>query len=414
MLRTLNLPVAALHLNVSSALSEAKTDWRSHVAAIAMSTAGLLQLTEFEFRSPLLVALWGSIIAGIIVAASMDIQVRPLRSFRICLWIVVVCGWIAIPVSALTGGNLPQTISLAIFLLPMLLYFRYGQYQQLDRVMYWMIPGLFLHSGWALYEALVIGQHRVQGLSTNQNAGAGILAFAIIYFASHPKLKWITLPMIAALPFFGSRWVTVVTVGMVVLIFASRYVPWRYLIFGLILAVVFAFTFGNQLIIDSYRIEGRDARDHRSDAISRMLPQDGDGTIWRDLLIPSGFLNTGIHSLPIRLATEFGIYSGVAFIVLGGMGLCRKPRYTSAWWMLFMSLALSVMYYHTWVGPIAMFWWVPLGVRHSEIAEAKEKARFRGKIESDPLKHEATLVTSQPKPRENTILGEIVQVREQE
>ncbi len=371
MLRSISLPTIT-NWNVSEVLATARTHWRSHVAAFCMSTAGLIQLTEFDFGSPMLLILWALITAGIIVAAGMDIEVKSLRSFKICLWVIVICGWIAIPVSFLTHGGLPQTVSLAMFLFPMLLYYRYGQYQQLERVMTWMIPGLFIHAGWAFFTAFVLHQTRVQGLSTNQNAGSGIIAFGIIYFASHPKLKWLTPPLLMVLPFFGSRWVTVITVLMVILIFASRYVPWKWLFVGMAAALIFSFTTNLEIINDSYRITGRVARDHQNDAVTRMFPQKGDGTMWRDLLIPSGFSDTFIHSLPVRLSTEFGIYTGIAFVTLGGMAIWRKPRFTPAWWMVLMSLGFSVMYYHTWVGPIAMFWWLPLGERHSEIANEKD------------------------------------------
>ncbi len=115
----------------------------------------------------------------------------------------------------------------------------------------------------------------------------------------------------------------------------------------------------NSHLLEAYRI-GESAADTTSIIQShvawRLTGQTDFLTPW--IIVPQGFINSQLHNVPIRMISETGLLSGLAWVAVGLFGLIRRPPYSYAWWMMLAVCLLSGMYYFTWSGPLGVFWWL--------------------------------------------------------
>lgn len=284
------------------------------------------------------------------------------KEVGLCI-LIVLSAVIAIPLSAVFDRNIAASgfqAGLALLLFPLLFV------QDIKRILYVMIPACYLQAGmmawqWFFQE----GVFRAPGLAHNANAGSALLLLGAIFLATHPRLKWLAVPLLVAIPFSGSRWTLIIATLVFGLMFLARYVHWRYLLIGISVAFIALFSFQHDQIKSAFRVGNaagvtqttaatiRIGGTHSQERLTASTP-----VVTPKLLIPQGFVNSDLHNVPLRMAVETGLLSGVAWIAVGMLVLYRRPRYCYAWWMMLAVCLLSLMYYHTWVGPMGAFWWL--------------------------------------------------------
>lgn len=272
---------------------------------------------------------------------------RPSRVLLGLFTLIIASAWLSVPLSALFGGNLAGTLWLAILttVLAPLAWIR-----DIKAVLLWLTPVWLVQAGVSLYQWLFTDATRVNGIAENTNAGAAFLLLGCVYLMNgNSRAKWLILPMVAALPFTGSRWVAVVAAVVVLGLFARRYVDWRYIAIGVVVTLVLVMAVGWSDIAATFQRPST-----LSVHVGGFESQPDLPPSW----IPRGFYDSGIHIVPWRMAHETGILSGLAWVAATAYGLWSRPRFDYRWWLLLTVALLSAMYYFTWIGPVGWAWWL--------------------------------------------------------
>lgn len=282
------------------------------------------------------------------------IELRWTSEVALCL-IIGASGIVATILSPLFDRNIFATAfltSATILLIPLLFV------KNTEKIFYAMIPLCYLQAilmTWQWFTQ-AIGV-RSTGFVVNANAGSSLLLLGAIFLVTHTRYKWLAVPLLVAIPFSGSRWVLIVAAVVFALLFVSKHVQWRYLLAGITVAFILLFALQYNQVRAVYRIGGSDKpiANVGVDTKYRLVPPI---TMGADLLIPRGFIDSNLHNVPLRMSVETGLVSGAAWLAVVGLVLYRRPRYDYAWWMMLAVCLLSIMYYHTWIGPMGVFWWL--------------------------------------------------------
>lgn len=325
-----------------------------------IAVAVTLQFLDPSIYSILTGFIFGVLFLGVMLRPLPNKGAGKLIYGGICLILGSVV--VALPVSAFLG-NLAPTLILAALTLLGWLYF-YGAPD--SRIFYYLIPLWVTHCGLAIYQWFVQDQNRVIGLTPNANATAGMLLLAAIWIM-HTRFKWGAIPFVVAMLFTGSRWTVVVAVFVLGAIFLFQSVPRKWLLPGLagIIALVVLLNLTSLFIgfriIDGLEENVAKFADDTAFRLDLAAAREG-GAIW--WLIPKGFVDSGMHSLPIRLAFETGVISALAWIALTAWTIKKASYREAPFWMIVTVGLLSVMYYHIWLGPNGAMWWILLSVIH--------------------------------------------------
>jgi hypothetical protein len=349
---------------------------RENISAAYFAGAILLAL-----RSPSIVSL-GMVLYGLCIFLGFYYAPRRI-SFplpAILSLVIVASAFIAILISLfIEDRNTPATAFLAM---ATALLFPLIWATNIERIFYALIPGWFLQASVMTWQWFAEGASRTGGIAENENAGSAFLLLGMIFLATHKRLKWLAIPLLIAMPFSGSRWVIIVAVIIFVLIFLSKRVNWKYLLPGMALSFVVLFGFQHAQLSEAYRVSysvNKINSSVKSDIQYRANSSEADFNIIA-IWIPRGFHDTNLHSLPLRMADETGLLSAMAWLAVGGLTLYYRPRYSWAWWSMATIMLLSVMYYHVWIGPMGVFWWLLVAaLTGAGVPEAKERP-----LESNP------------------------------
>ena len=281
--------------------------------------------------------------------------------------VITASAFIAIPFSFFFEARNPAAtglLAMLTLLLMPLLFIR-----NVERIFYALIPGWFLQASVMAWQWFVEGVYRAGGIAENENAGSAFLLLGALFLIQDKRLKWLSVPLLVAIPFSGSRWVLVVGCMIFGLIFLSKHVRWRWIAVGIAISTMVLVAAQHDRLAIAYRLHSSVHQDvtHRANA------RDAEFSFWK-IWIPRGFHDTNLHSLPIRMADETGLLSALAWIGVGAICLWRKPRMTWQWWGLAAVCLLSVMYYFIWIGPLGALWWLYVAeLRGTGVPEAKER-----------------------------------------
>ena len=285
------------------------------------------------------------------------------------LLVIIVSAWLAIPLSFINGRVPASTVTLALLTTPLLLYYLTDNG---TLILKYLTPLWFVQAAYVLWQGLILHIPRASGLTENPNAGSAFLMLGIIYLLD-TRYKWLTIPLACAIPFSGSRWVAVVGAGMLGLLLLRQYIPWRTLAPAMAVSLIVVVLVNAAIITASYRAAPAAARylgDTAGHASKRVaIPADVD---WWTSLLPWGFVDSNLHNVPLRMAVETGIPSALAWLLILGYLAIKSPHPGSAVWLLLSVGFLSIMYYHTWVGPLGGLWWLFVGIRVREIQREAE------------------------------------------
>jgi len=301
---------------------------------------------------------------------------RASLALRIGLWVIVGSALASVPVSVFFG-NVAPTIILAGLTVANWLYYWSGPD---DKIFYYLAPFWLVNAGVVIVQWF-LGADRALGLTTvNANATAAMLLLGAIWFM-FSRYKWAALPFVAALPLTGSRWTVIVAVLVLGGICASRSVPSRWLFPGIVAAVTMVVLLNLPTLAVSFRFaqnRGDISGNVLSDTATRF---DFDSVIGKNMVLPVGFIDTGIHSLPLRMSVETGLISALVWLALTGWTIGKTSYQGAAFWMMVTLGLLSVMYYHIWLGPNGAFWWLIVSMVH-------RRYEYRGYITAEVVEED--------------------------
>ena len=314
--------------------------------------------TDPGLASPWLLASWLLLGAGFIISPKS----LPPWPIAAGITVILVSTILAVPISALNGGRWPETLALALLILPLpLLTLCKSCTAILERV----FPLTLVHSGLVFYQG-VSGGSRVDGFADNANVAGSALVLGVIYYLTRGgRGQWLAIPLMLALPFTGARWAVIILALVILGLFAGRHLPLRAVAAGVTAVALLAVPLWST-VWENFM--DRDGEGPAETATLRLQPGSPS-------LVPQGFTEgdrkgtpEGSHNVPLRMAQETGILSALAWIAVTAYALWRRPRLTS-WWLLAAVAGLSLMYYSTWIGPLGVVWWIllrkepPLGGR---------------------------------------------------
>jgi hypothetical protein len=261
---------------------------------------------------------------------------------------------LAIAGSVLWGqGAWVETLMLLIWTGPVVAFFAVKRPQL---VLWWMVPPLLCHAGVLFYQGFWLGETRAVGLSMNPNPAAALLFLGALFLVSQPKGKawWLVLPLLMALPYTGSRWTLVVLVVCLGLMFLTRWGRWRSLLQAgaLLLSFGVAWMVHDGLLLRNFRVSPT-VPEHiyrASTDVQKRLelgsPTESTEPTLLALVAGRGLIKTdGLHNVPLRMATQFGVLAAGAWIWLVAAALWRRPRLSSRWWLALAVLLLAQMDY---------------------------------------------------------------------
>ena len=259
------------------------------------------------------------------------------------------------PISALRGGRWPETLALALLILPFPLL---AVCRGCAAILGHLAPLTLVHAGLVVYQGIA-GGHRVDGYAASPNvAGSALVLGAIYYLTNGGRGQWRAVPLMLARPFTGARWAVVILALVMVGLLGARLAPLRIWGAGALGILLIAGTFWGTV---GPNFLDRAGEGPAETAVLRLQPGSPS-------LLPQGFTEgdrkgapEGSHNVPLRMAQESGILSAVAWVAVTAYALWRRPRLGAGWWLLAGVAGLSLMYYSTWVGPLGALWWVLVG-----------------------------------------------------
>ena len=260
------------------------------------------------------------------------------------------------------GGHIGVTIYHVGWILPFgLLYLVCNE----EDILQWIIPLLGLHSLVLIFEGLT-EPGRQAGLLDNANPAGSLLTIGTVYLLT-TRFRWLVPFTVIGLFFTGSRsavlgLVIVLGVMLGIWIFKKYKIYWRPIIVSVLLIVpLLVFNIGE--VVDNLP---RGGKLFSTDTITRGIEDYGRRLelTYTPSIIPKGITHSwGLHSLPERIAVEFGIVAGLMWVFVSIYGLTRNPKLNGSWWILFTILVLSLSEYSLWLGPLAALWWMIVGIR---------------------------------------------------
>lgn len=282
--------------------------------------------------------------------------------------VIAVSSIIAIPISIFVDGHAPLATAfncgLTLLLFP-LLFIKHSYKIFLALIPIWIIHPVIMSVQWVAHIT-----SRPFGLTAQANAASTFLLLGAIFIAHHPRYKWWCIPLLTATLFSGSRWTVIVAAICFGGMFLRGHLKGKWLASAIVLTMAAIIIVQQDGIKTAFRIDPtwHETTDRNaSDVRWRFTPAEALLTPWN--LLPLGFIDSQLHNVPLRMVTETGLLSGLAWVLVSAMALYRQPRRGYRWWMLLAVCLLSMMYYATWIGPMGAFWWLL-------VSQSKESAKL--------------------------------------
>lgn len=273
---------------------------------------------------------WTALLAGVVLSNISKGSVLVFGSLALLLGFHS----LAIPGSLIWGtGNWELTAGVVLWMAPAMLLYLANDARQ---VFAWLIPAYLVHAGliivegltsWEWFGDVLVRSGQNTGLANNPNLAAGFLIIGIIYLLQ-TRYKWLSLPLLVALLFTGSRWGLGVAVLLLAAMVLSRAISWRPLagsVAALVGAVMLLGLFGPS----GYQIAGYGSLT----AFLNAVPAD----LGVRLAVPHipSFLASGVaehpglHNVPLRIAVENGLLAAGLWVLITGWALL-KPSIQAA------------------------------------------------------------------------------------
>ena len=363
----------------------------TYIADGFMGLGLCLAVFSNSYGSPLVALTWASLALGFWLSPDKGIGPRP-----VFLGMLLLVGalLLAVPGSLIWGGQWIGSAFLTFWIAPFFILYLVNNS---SRVLAWIPLAAVIHAGVVLYQGMIEGTYRASGLLTNSNPAGGFLVLGSIYLLT-TRFWWLSVVTMTGLAFTGSRGATLSLVIALVLLVATKQVPWR-AVLSVCLAVALLTWPVWGLLHTNYRLPDPVSElevsvlhleagmalpplPTREEVLSviEQLP----GKLGHDIkhrwnvqqainFAPRGYLPdiTHPHNVALRIANDLGILAALAWVAITVYALWRRPgRGTTTWWLLVTVALLGIMDYYMYAGTLAGFWWLLVGrqVKERELA----------------------------------------------
>jgi hypothetical protein len=286
---------------------------------------------------------------------------------RWVLWLLIIllgCHAGGVAGAAVWGnGNWVLTAGMVLWMAPLpLVYWVVDHHIRRWLCVFALIHALFIivqgFTNYHYVESILVWEGNPTGFSHNKNLAAGLLVMCLP-LTSNGRWRWASLILLAGVIFTGSRWGAGVGLLLAVAMAARGTIPWRWALGGTAVFIGAVILIGiitpGSHVLAGYNSVGNGL------VVLRDIEVRLGTTGWPNLL-PYGLAETnGLHNVPLRMATEFGIIAAVIWVGLTAWSLTRQ-RFSPVWWMMVGIVLLSMLDHYTWRPHLAGFWWVALGV----------------------------------------------------
>ena len=322
---------------------------RAHASAFLLSLGIALQLVGANFDSLIGVGGWWAMLAGGLLTEK---QIRGPRWALLLVGGLLLSGLLSIPGAALSENLVEASATMVLVIAPLALLF-FAKSDLLPRLGWYLLPVIGVHSGMVLFDAAQHASQRVTGLSLNPNPAAGLLLLASIWLLQCPRVRWLAVPMLAGLPFTGSRLslaILALVLGFMVL---RHMVPKSVALASMCLVVV------TVIMIPNPRLGNTTAGILSTDVAVRIeAPQPPS-------LFPVGVTESRLlrasHNVPMILASEWGALAAICWVGLTLGLLVQNKGRTRYSWLLVALFVTSMLDLYTWGGSMGAAWWVVTG-----------------------------------------------------
>ncbi len=242
--------------------------------------------------------------------------------------------------------------------------------------LYFMLPGLLIHMGFAIKQGIDINLTRAVGISLSPTTAAAILGVGAIYVIATPKLRWMAPFFLLAIGFTGARSITLVAAVLIAGMLWKKLITRKQVAAILLVTMVLASPFW-QNIQYAYRLRGS--------PVDVATKQINDTQLRYDYVGIPSFLPESTnsatalhHNTPYRIALETGLLSALLWLSLIALSLWKKPRLTTSWWLMLGLLLMGQFDGFIWHPlHLSLLWWVLLAYR------------IKGEVIYEPIKRDA-------------------------
>ncbi len=305
------------------------------------------------------------LIAGMLVKIATGTLQAPSRSTYLFL-ILLAFVWMSVPGSIWWGsGNWMAQLVYASWMTPFIIF----PLVRPSNIMPYIVPGAVAQTVILLYQGMIQGVQRSEGIIHNPNPAAGFLVIVSAYLLT-TKLRLLAIPMMAsAMLFTGSRWAILVVALLLILVVVRKLVSWRFLLLTSLIVFLFAFVY-QDTILPSLRVpylSGADSASTWGDAGIRLKIERPPS------LIPKGDVGSGLgpsHNVPLRIASEAGFLAALIWIGLSLRRMYPLRSWSGMQWAFIALLLLSMMDYYTWIGSLGSMWWA--------LSSTQEESEWKG------------------------------------
>ena len=273
--------------------------------------------------------------------------------------------WVlAIPLASTLGFGLPVASSIIAgwWALMALIYWA----SPTQAALIYVIPAWLLNASITIYQGLTI-PGRSAAFTDSSNVSAGFLVMGVVYTLT-TRLRWLALPMGAAVPFTGSRLASIALLIVLTGMLARHSAPRQLIVACVVVLAIVSFTFQSG-VADNYRVESgitETIMEALEDIEVRILEGESKKAQPQYLgILPAGYMGAvGTHSVFLRMIFEIGVIQAAIFLWVTVWALWHRPRFDVTWWMLVAFMLLGLLDYYSWMPyTISAFWWVLVAMR---------------------------------------------------
>lgn len=320
---------------------------------------------------------WGWLVLGLTLAYSIYTHhLRPLLSWTFLGMVgIILSSYLAVIGTIFWGsGNWVIMLALTMLITPMPIFYLV---RSSPRTLAYIIPGALLNSGVILYQGLVQGMVRSQGLGTNPNPSAGFLVLAAVYLLT-TRYKWLAVPLVAAIPLTGSRSAVLIFLALLIAMTATRRL--KPLFSGILLLFLgIPALYSPQMVSDRVHVGSFPYAENlkplevvQRDVLAR----------WEMLRLPHLLPKGDVggkgppHLVPLRIAVELGLVAALIWIILTSHHLWKSRKAPVVFWSLLTVVGLGVLDHYTWIGSLSWSWWMVLGLYPEQPQDLLESDQY--------------------------------------
>ena len=255
-------------------------------------------------------------------------------------------------------GNWDQTLSLAIWITPMIIFYLID----IDRsLLKWWIPWLGLHAVLILVKGLGFNVIQAPGLASHPGIASSMLLIGLLVLSFNSSRRWKLLgPLFLAGMIVSGARLPLLALGLAglgslgPLSGIQEFLRNNKVLVVLSLVPLLLLLLNVNIIPTGLRLDRNQFQDvqNRTEITNPIS------------ITPLGYYHSdGLHSVVTKVGSQMGLHAAIILTVLTLWSLTRRPLFTVDWWILMSLVLMSILELYPWLGPLSVVWWLAIGWR---------------------------------------------------